>query len=311
MSERNGRTAFLTLEDSDTMQKICHALSSPIRIEIVRLLGYKSMGIGRDAEELDIPISTAAQAVRVLKDAGLIITENQPGMRGTLRLCTRMMDRVMLNLVPQEDVPAHCLTLCMPIGGYSAAQGIVPTCGLADLNGYIGPVDTPAAFYLPGRFGAQIIWMQRGFLEYHFSVVGMQAGEIEWLEISFEACSEAPMYRDPWKSDIAVEVNGRRLGVWTSPCDCGGRHGFLTPEWWLDTSTQFGFLKTWRVDGGGSYLDGKRIGDVTIGELAIDPERYIGVAPDAVHAGGMNIFGDRFGDYPQALQLRVGYAARE
>ena len=86
MSERNGRTAFLTLEDTDTMQKICHALSSPIRIEIVRLLGYKSMGIGRDAEELDIPISTAAQAVRVLKDAGLIITENQPGMRGTLRL---------------------------------------------------------------------------------------------------------------------------------------------------------------------------------------------------------------------------------
>ena len=119
------------------------------------------------------------------------------------------------------------------------------------------------------------------------------------------------MYRDPWKSDIAVEVNGKRLGIWTSPCDCGGRRGILTPEWWTESSTQFGFLKIWRVDSTGSYLDNQRIGDVRIQDLALDPYHYIsvriGVPADAENVGGLNLFGEKFGDYPQALKLRVGY----
>ena len=100
----------------------------------------------------------------------------------------------------------------------------------------------------------------------------------------------------------------------TSPCDCGGRRGILTPAWWSDTSTQFGFLKTWRVDHTGSYLDNQQVGDVNIADLALDPYRYIsvriGVPADAENVGGLNLFGDKFGDYPQALQLRVGYHFR-
>ena len=123
------------------------------------------------------------------------------------------------------------------------------------------------------------------------------------------------MYRDPWKSDIFVSVNGRRLGVWTSPCDCGGRHGRLTPEWWSDLSTQYGFLKTWRVNGEGSYLEDARIGDVTLADLSLEDMPYIavriGVSPQAQHVGGINLFGERFGDHPQAIILRIGYHMRE
>lgn len=30
---------------------------------------------------------------------------------------------------------------------------------------------------------------------------------IDRIELSFEACSEAPMYRDPWPSDIFVDFS--------------------------------------------------------------------------------------------------------
>lgn len=314
MSDIQGKIAQLTLDDTEALSAICHALSSPVRLDVMRLLGKKSMSIGEIAEALDLPMSTAALAVQVLKKAGIITTENQPGMRGTMKLCSRRLDRVSINLELQDETPEQCVIFNMPIGGYSAAEGVQPTCGLAGANTLIGMMDVPASFYLPERFSAQLLWMQQGFLEYRFSTIDPLYTGIDWLEVSFEACSEAPMYRDPWKSDIAVEINNKRLGVWTSPCDCGGRRGILTPEWWSDASTQFGFLKIWRVDGSGSYLDNQRISDVRIQDLELDPYRYIsvriGVPADAENVGGLNLFGEKFGDYPQALRLRVGYHFR-
>ena len=314
MSDIQGKIAQLTLDDTKALLAICHALSSPVRLDVMRLLGKKSMSIGEIAEALDLPMSTAALAVQVLKKAGIITTENQPGMRGTMKLCSRRLDRVSINLELPDETPEQCVIFNMPIGGYSAAEGVQPTCGLAGANTLIGMMDVPSSFYLPERFSAQLLWMQQGFLEYRFSTIDPLYTGIDWLEVSFEACSEAPMYRDPWKSDIAVEINNKRLGVWTSPCDCGGRRGILTPEWWSDASTQFGFLKIWRVDGSGSYLDNQRISDVRIQDLELDPYRYIsvriGVPADAENVGGLNLFGEKFGDYPQALRLRVGYHFR-
>ena len=311
MSDIQGKLAQLTLEDPDTLYTIAHALASPLRVDIMRLLGKKSMSIGELAQALNQPMSTTALAVQVLRKAGIIVTENVPGMRGTLKLCSRKLDRIIIQLAPPDDTPEQCIAFSMPLGGYSSAEGICPTCGLATANNLIGMMDEPGCFYLPDRFSAQLIWLQQGFLEYRFSVVELGNAAVEWLEVSFEACSEAPMYRNPWKSDIAVEINGKRLGIWTSPCDCGGRRGRLTPEWWSDTSTQFGFLKTWRVDAAGSYLDSQKISDVNIGDLDIAAGRMIsvriGVPADAENVGGLNLFGEQFGDYPQALHLRLGY----
>ena len=312
MANIQGKIARLTLDEPEEMAEICHALSSPVRVGVLRLLAKKSKSVGEIAEEMDLPMSTAALAVQVLQKAGLVTSKNQPGTRGTLKLCSRKLDQVTLDLAPPADEPSHSISLSMPIGGYSSAEGIVPTCGLASANSLIGLMDVPSVFYLPGRFSAQLIWMQQGFLEYRFSTESIEYSHIEWLEISFEACSEAPLYRDPWKSDIAVEVNGKRLGIWTSPCDCGGRRGTLTPQWWSDTSTQFGFLKTWRVDRTGTYLDNQRIGDTQLEDLEMERKPYIGVRigvpADAEYIGGLNLFGEQFGDYPQGLVLRIGYS---
>lgn len=306
-----GKHVELSIDRPEPLCKIARALSSPVRIQIMQALGKRSMNVGELAELLDVPMSTTALAVKTLEEAGIITSEPQPGARGSMKLCSRKLDTIAVTLVPVSEMHTSILTLQMPIGGYSIADGITATCGLANENTYIGDMDNPTSFYVPDRFGAQLIWFRHGALEYRFAFPKIDAMEIDWLEISFEACSEAPMYRDPWKSDIAVSVNGKRIGVWTSPCDCGGRRGKLTPAWWSDLSTQYGFFKTWRVDADGSRLENVRISDVCLDDLCLHGQNYISVRievpEDAENVGGINLFGEHFGDYEQPLVLRVGY----
>ena len=315
MDELSGKHADLTISKPDALYRIAHALASPVRIRIMQELGIHTLSVGELAQALDIPMSTAALSVKILEEAGIITTETQPGVRGVVKLCSRRLDTLAIALAPEDEQRPSSLTLQMPIGGYSAATDIQPTCGLANDNATLGDMDRPSAFYMPDRFGAQLIWFRQGSLEYRFGQLEMNVIDLDWLEFSFEACSEAPMYRDPWKSDISVSINGRRLGIWTCPCDCGGRRGRLTPEWWSILSTQFGFLKTWRVTHEGSFLDNKRISDVTIDDLDIGQNDYISIVisvdADAQNAGGINLFGEHFGDHPQALVLRLGYHMKD
>ena len=312
VEEIQGKHVDLSLSKPDQMYRFAHALASPVRIRIMQALCNSSMNVGELSQTLDIPMSTTALAVKTLEDAGLITTETQPGARGSMKLCSRRIDTMSVRLSPEEEREGNVLSMHMQLGGYSIAEGIKPTCGLAGAETIMGEMDNPAVFYSPNRFDAQLIWFRQGSLEYRFSCQQMDRMEIEWLELSFEACSEAPMYRDPWESDIAVSINGKRLGIWTCPCDCGGRQGKLTPNWWPALSTQYGFLKTWRVTRKGTYLDGVRLSDVTIEDLKLGSRNYIcatiEVPEDAEHVGGINLFGNWFGDYPQALYLRLGYS---
>jgi len=126
-----------------------------------------------------------------------------------------------------------------------------------------------------------------------------------------EVCSEAPLYNLNWPSDITVWINGVELGSWTSPSDFGGEPGRLTPEWWTPRNTQYGLLKFWHVDDQESKVDGVTISGVTIGDLNLSASPFIsvriGVKPDAINVGGLNLFGSRFGNYPQDLVLGISY----
>lgn len=311
MDDIQGKHVSLSVDDPDMLYRFSHALASPVRIRIMQALGRRSMNVGELAQTLSIPMSSTALAVKILEEAGLVRTQSQPGARGSMKICNRKIDTLSVDLAPRGVQETSVLVMQMPIGGYSSAEGIKATCGLAGEQTYVGDMDDPNSFYVTNRFGAQLIWFRQGALEYRFAFPYIKDMVYDWLEVSFEACSEAPMYRDPWKSDIVVSVNDKRLGVWTCPCDCGGRRGKLTPDWWPELSTQFGFLKTWRVDGEGSYLDNACTGDVRIEQLGLDSSGYISVRievpADAENVGGINLFGDHFGDYAQHILLRLGY----
>jgi len=304
----------LSINEPDALVVAAKALASPLRLRILRATSLKPISVREIAETLGEPVSTISLNVRELETAGLLTAESVPGTHGVQKLCARRVDSMAIQLDPMEPNRNTPLQLSMPIGSYAAAEDITPTCGLAAAVGTIGEMDNPSSFYLPDRLSAELIWFKHGHLTYRFSLLRIQELDIDWLEISFEACSEAPLYRSPWKSDVDVSVNGRPLGVWTSPADFGGRRGLLTPAWWSDLSTQFGLLKTWHVDHRGTFLDDVWVSPTTLADLRLADHPSItlrvGVDADAKHVGGMNLFGKGFGDTPQDIVARVGYRVK-
>ena len=307
----NNRHISLSLSDLDHLCPVAKALSSPVRARMLSLLCVRSMNVNELAEALKLPISTAALNVRQLEEAGLISCEIQPGIRGAMKLCSRRIDSVSMRLNPDEQDNANAISFHLPIGSYSGAENISPQCGMVSDYAWIGESNTPRTFYHPDRFRAQMLWFFSGELEYRFSLGEINPSMISSLEFSMEISSNAPMYREDFKSDIHIAVNGVTLGTWTSPGDYGWRRGRLNPSWWSDTSSQFGLLKTWKVSREGTTLDGDPLSCVTLADLNLTQGDYIalrlGVSPDAEHVGGLNLFGDKFGDFPQGIVMRACY----
>lgn len=298
----------LGLQDPQKLQQVAHALSSELRIRILQLLDECSMNVLELSQRLDVPISTVSNSIVVLEEADLIRTERQAGVRGVAKLCSRKKDTVTIKLhhLIHREVESHFHA--MPIGAYTDCK-VVPVCGLLSAHSNIGEHDNVASFYDPGRYEAQLLWFMQGYVEYRFSNQVLKDHGLKCLEVSFEACSEAPNYRKDWPSDITVGINDIELGTWCCPGDFGGRQGRFTPEWWLPSSTQYGLLTRWRVDASGSYLNDQRISDVSLDQLNLTDKPYIslkiGVKPDAVHQGGINLFGEHFGDHRQAIVMRL------
>lgn len=286
------------------------ALASTTRIAVLRYLGDRVVPVNRIALDLGLPPSTATMHIGILERAGLIHTEMRPASRGLQKVCARTYDELLIELPREEPHPRQEIMLEMPIGAYSDFSA-EPTCGLAAADGLIGLLDDPGSFYEPDRIKAQLIWFHIGFLEYRFPNRVPARAHVSSLQLSAEVCSEAPLSDPDWPSDISVWVNDVRLGSWTSPGDFGGDRGRLTPAWWEEKDSQFGLLKRWTVNRRGSTIDGMPLSSVAVDDLNLkpgDPIRVrIGVERDARHAGGMNLFGRGFGNYPQDLSLRLEF----
>lgn len=300
----------LGLDDKEELAMVAKALSSEVRIEIIKLLNLMSLNVNEISEKLEIPASTAALNVKVLEEAGLIHTELQPGTRGSMKLCSikRGVIRIELNSAFIDLNSTSFINI--PIGNYVDCK-VTPTCGLVNDKIFIGAEDDQRSFYKPEHTSAQLIWFHSGYLEYRFPNNDIQGKSVNSIEISMEICSEAPNYQNDWPSDITLWINDIECGTWTSPGDFGGRRGVLNPPFWSDGSTQFGILKTWKVTSKGTFIDGKLVGQGKIEDLKLVEGDYgrlkIGVKEDAENVGGMNIFGERFGDHNQNIVIRLDY----
>jgi len=306
-----GRVLRLELGNDDgAPELILKALSSATRLKILALLSSQVLNISEIGEALDLPASTATLHVNALEEAGLINTELRPATRGLQKVCARAYDVVVVELTRGDTEQVKSVEVSMPIGAFVDCQ-VSPTCGLASSTGIIGLFDDPASFFEPERVNAQLLWFHTGYVEYRFPNRLPPKAIIESAAISLELCSEAPLHHEDWPSDVTMWMNGVEIGTWTSPSDFGGQRGLLTPEWWENWNSQYGLLKVWTVTDSGSFVDGKRISDVTLADVRIAGNTSfsirLGVKPDARHVGGMNIFGRQFGNYPQDIVLRLRY----
>ncbi|MCY4145847.1 MAG: helix-turn-helix domain-containing protein [Chloroflexi bacterium] len=290
---------------------IAKALASAPRLRILEYLVIKVASLSEIARDLSMPIATASLHLSRLEAAGLVSSHTAPGKRGQKRLYTRLYDTVIFSLpdVPLEAEVDHFETQ-MPVGAF-VDHRVESPCGLAGIDSVIGRLDDPLLFYAPERLAAQMIWLTHGYLLYRFPNYAYERDLPRSLRLSLEICSEAAPAALDWLSDIFIEINGVRLGIWTSPSDFADRRGGLTPAWWPDWNSQYGMLKVWQVDAAGASLDGRRLSPVTIGDLDLPTRPYIavriGVDDTAENKGGMNIFGRAFGNHPQDIVMQIDY----
>jgi len=298
----------------ERLELVTKALGSDKRLAILSFLGTHTCTVLEIAEALDIPQSTATLHVNILEKAGLIKTDLQPATRGLQKVCARAFDRVVIQLPAEFPQPEETTTeVSMPVGAYTDAK-VVPTCGLAGELGIIGHLDDPATFFEPERIHTQLLWFHRGYVEYRFPNRLPPHADLDSLEISFEVCSEAPLHHCDWPSDITLWVNHVEIGTWTSPADFGGEHGALTPSWWDDNNTQYGLLKVWKVTPSGSFVDGVKVSNTTLVSLNLGADALIavriGIKENAHNVGGVNLFGSKFGNYPQDIVLKQRFTRK-
>lgn len=300
----------LNLEDEDRLCSLGTALSSPARIQILKLLYHNSFNVAEIAEKLQIPASSAALYIRSLENAGLINTKLQPGSRGSMKICSRKNDQIIIKLTSDDPNVRKVSSISMPIGCFTDCE-VSPSCGLASETAVIGFGDRPESFYLPERTNAQILWSAAGYVEYKFPYQLPHSAVPKRLILTMELCSEALNYKEDWLSDITFWINGIDCGTWRSPGDFGGRLGRLNPEWWGSGSTQYGKLVTLEIFDEGCTINSVPSSQVTLSDFSFSPQHpislRIGNKPKAEFVGGFNLFGEKFGDYEQNIIMSFVY----
>jgi predicted transcriptional regulator len=300
----------LELSDCEKTAGVFKALSSPERLRMIQILCEKraGMNISEMAEQFSLPLSTAALHVRVLEEAGLIFTEEKPGLRGAQKVCAMLAEDIYINFYRKEKntAPIKNIACSMPLGNYFDCSVKKP-CGMAGKRTYIGFEDSEFSFYSPSRTHAQIIWFSSGFLEYRFSNQSIKSGKLLELRFSFEACSEAPGYNNEWPSDITIWVNNEEVFTFRSAGDYGGTRGLHNPAWWPDGSSQYGELHRLEISREGCFGNGRKTSDLNLETLRIMEGDHIsfriGVKEDAECQGGINLFGESFGNFRQNIEM--------
>jgi predicted transcriptional regulator len=297
--------------DSSQDSKVLKALGAEVRLRILELLQNQELNVTDIAKRLNIPQSTATTSILALEDAGLIDSHTANGVQGGQKICAARYKELLVTFNPPPPPgKGNLIEVEMPVGLFTSYEISAP-CGLCSRDGIIGFLDVPGTFFSPDRTKAALVWFERGYVEYKFPNNALQLGKgaVKRLELSMEMSSEVPGTSKKWLSDISVWINEKEIGVWTSPGDFGDRRGKFTPAFWKLEGSQYGLLTTWEVTEEGTFIDRRQVSPVSLKDLRLNDHHSvkvrIGIAEDAKHTGGINVFGKGFGDYDQDIRLRL------
>lgn len=296
--------------DHEYICKISRALSIPERVKILQSILKQSKSLSEIAEELQMPISSVARHVDILADAQIIFVNYLPGPKGHTKFCAQAIVQYTISLdSPSDQETAAPYTVELPLGLFSHCHIKAP-CGMNAKDHTLNDFDNPNIFFYPERVQAESLWFDQGFISYNFPTPNNRKRIFQSISFSFEICSETAYYNNNWPSDITISINNLDIITFTSEGDFGGRRGKYTPDFWPITSTQFGKLKTVTVNEKGVYLDNVlQHKNFTFNDLKIFNgnaiQLTIGIKDDAIHKGGINLFGKNFGDFPQSIVMTM------
>ncbi|NJP39594.1 helix-turn-helix domain-containing protein [Oscillospiraceae bacterium HV4-5-C5C] len=308
----------LSINDPDALARICHALSTRLRLDILTVIQTDGpLSCQQLAQQLDCPLSTISTNIKVLEDAGLVLADFRPARNGSQKLCSLVYQDVALNLSAVAPVSERRQSYQTPvlIGNYQLFEAR-PSCGFVSQGEQglrIEPerFDNPYCFLDPERIQAGLLWFRQGYVEYHIPLPDRKGQKLQRLQFSMELCSEAPGFNSKWQSDITLWINDHEVGTFVSPADCGDRRGLLTPAEWGLGNTQYGFLCQWEINHQSSLLNGEICSELVLKDLELQGggllRLRLGVKHDAQHVGGLNLFGHEFGDYAQDILMTEIY----
>lgn len=296
----------MQLDITNDSLAVYEALASDVRLKIIQLLSTKKMNNKELAVDLGLSTAVVTMHIRKLEKAKIIKTERV----GQQKISSLRVDKIEMNFPKKIFNAFDSKESTIPIGHYTN-YSVEPTCGLATLQNFIGPVDEPKYFMDPIRMDARILWFTKGFVEYQSPNFLSDTEKLEMMEISMELSSEFPFANDNWPSDITFTLNGIELGTWTSPGDFADIRGKYTPDWYPDNLNQYGILKTIRIMNHGTYMEGDPVSDVKISDISAHEDTWhlkIEVKETAKNVGGCTLFGKGFGNYDQDIKIKTFYS---
>ena len=300
-------------QDIEKISLIGKALSVPIRVKIINVLNVRPMTLSEIAKKFDLQVSSVAFHMQILLEANLISVCESPQKKGHLKWHSYPLEKALL--IKLRDFTGEnqydetkIINYDIGIGEFIDINVDKETSGMAsevslltDVNGF--------NMFCKERFLAQILWTTHGFITYPISNNILQNSKIKSLEISLEICSEARGYNENFPSDITFLLNDIELCTYMCPGDYGDRYGKYTPNWWYPESTKYGLLTIITIRDDGVYLNGIKVNkNVTINNLNFEKNYStftIKVKDDAIHKGGFNLFGEKFGDYNQGIRITI------
>lgn len=291
------------------------ALSSKTRVDIVNLLlKNHEMNMTDLANALKITNGALTSHIKDLQNAGIVSVYSGKEGHGNQKTCRMDLDKILVDVAQDPEGGRHVYSADIPIGQYVDYKAF-PTCGLSTAKELVGPVDEPRVFAYPDRTQAQILWFTKGYVEYIIPNLLPADAYVSRIYLSFEISSEAPGINNDWPSDITFSFNETKVGTWTSPGDYGDVRGLFTPDWWFDNWNQYGLLKVLEINRDGTFIDGLKISDVSITQFDLNDHSQMRfrfeVPEDAIHVGGLTLFGRQFGNYSQDINVRVRYHMKD
>ncbi|MHA1155359.1 MAG: ArsR/SmtB family transcription factor [Candidatus Heimdallarchaeota archaeon] len=82
----------------DNINKVAKALSSKTRVKILKMTSEKDIDVSRIAGMLNQTEANISAQVKILEQAGLLVSRYEPGMHGVRKICSTKVDTVIFKL---------------------------------------------------------------------------------------------------------------------------------------------------------------------------------------------------------------------
>jgi len=301
------KISLLDEDNTQAIESICKALSSPVRLSMVRQLHESPMTIMELAKRNGITNSTAIFHLNILQESGIVKVKYLPSQKGIAQVNFIAFQNVILTrdggktsgdiMIDEQSLGVGCY-----------ADASLDSFGFATDKELF---HITVSEFDQRRFGATLIWTFGGTATYHFPNFNFRSKRVTKLQFSLELCSETTCYRNDWKSDIFFAVNGVEVAHYLSPGDFGGERARFTPSWWPRNMTQYGKLVVVDVTDEGTFVNHEKVSDKTLADVAPCRDNKIAFTvfnkKDSTYYGGFNLFGRGAGNYDQDIVLTTYY----